>query len=78
MLIVAKIYKLINFYLIIAKAILNIALKLSLICALVINLTLDIIENAQVNTKETYLNLMLTISNKLFAFFVRVNRALYS
>jgi len=78
LLIVAKIYKLINFYLIIAKAILNIALKLSLICALVINLTLDIIENAQVNTKETYLNLMLTISNKLFAFFVRVNRALYS
>lgn len=78
MLIVAKIYKLINFYLIIAKAILNIALKLSLICALVINLTLDITENAQVNTKETYLNLMLTISNKLFAFFVRVNRALYS
>lgn len=78
MLIVAKIYKLINFYLIIAKAILNIALKLSLICALVINLTLDITKNAQVNTKETYLNLMLTISNKLFAFFVRVNRALYS
>jgi len=78
LLIIAKIYKLVNFYLIIAKAILNIALKLSLICALVINLTLDITKNAQVNTKETYLNLMLTISNKLFAFFVRVNRALYN